>query len=382
MKKLFLSLYIIISIPFLTACWNYREVDKLTIVTGMSVDKTENGNYLLTFEVVDFTHSPEGQMSKPALIESEGESVFSAIRNTLDRNAPKLYFGHTTVVIFSKTIAQEGISKVLDFFLRDAEPRLSVDLFVSEEETAGEILKVKPLTSEFVSIEIIDIINAQKNLSKALSVPAYQFMNAMAGEGVSGFMTSLCTTVNDGEKVLKTCGTAVFKKDILQGFINEDETFALSFILDEVKGGALVVDVSQGKDEEKITLEIMDNVTDIEPVYENGEMSVKISIKLMAALIEHNSPNNYNDEKGRRALVKMAEEQLKSKIEGIISKVQEEFGTDIFGFGNSFYRDLPKAWKEKKNEWDDIFRNLKVTVEAKLKLKHTGLLSEPVRIGD
>lgn len=379
MKRLLLLLYMIIFIPLATSCWDSREVDKLSIVTGMAIDKTEQGKYLVTFEVADFIQSSEGQTIKSILIESEGESIFEAARNALNINAPRLYFGHTTVAIFSKAVAREGMLKVLDFFLRDAEPRLSIDLFISEEETAGEILRTKPLTSEFVAVEITDIMDEQKNLSKALAVPAYKFVNALSGNGVSGMMTSLCATENNGEKTVKSCGMAVFKKDRLIGFIDEEDTFALCFVLDEVKGGVLVVDAGK---REKMALEIMNSTTDIKPSYENGEPSVKVKVNMKAALIDHSSERNFNDKKGREVLVKMSEEQLKNKIEGIIRKVQEDFGSDIFGFGDSFYRDLPKVWKEIEKEWDDIFKNLKVTVEPEIKLTHTGLLLEPIEIGD
>jgi len=49
MKKLILLLYSVIFIPLTAGCWNYKEVDKMTIVTGFAVDKTARGNYLLTF---------------------------------------------------------------------------------------------------------------------------------------------------------------------------------------------------------------------------------------------------------------------------------------------------------------------------------------------
>jgi len=40
------------------------------------------------------------------------------------------------------------------------------------------------------------------------------------------------------------------------------------------------------------------------------------------------------------------------------------------------------VWKEKGKDWDNIFRNLKVSVETEIELKHTSLLTEPVKIGD
>lgn len=38
----------------LSGCWNYREVDKLTTVAGIAIDKgVEDGQIKLTVEVVD-----------------------------------------------------------------------------------------------------------------------------------------------------------------------------------------------------------------------------------------------------------------------------------------------------------------------------------------
>ncbi len=382
MKKLYLLLYIIIFLSLTTACWNYREVDKMTIVTGFAIDKADQGNYLLTFEVVDLHEGGKEGKIKSELIESEGETLMSAIRNTIKKNFPKLYFGHTTIVIFSREVANEGVLKVLDFLFRDAEPRLNINLFVSEDETAGEILRAKALTSELLSVEVTNILDEQKSLSKALPVPAYKFVNALVEDGISAVMTSICTVENNEEKVVKLCGTAIFKEDKLQGFINDEETYALSFILDEVKGGVIVANVGSETDEEKISLEILGSSTKVKPLYENNKLSIIVNIDTKVSLIEHNSKKNFNDEEGRKELKKIAEEQLKNKIESTIEKMQKEFGVDIFGFGNRFYKELPKVWKEREKEWDIIFKNLEVTVQTNIEIKHTGLLLEPIKIGD
>ncbi len=383
MKKTILLLYVFILLPGLTACWNYREVERLTIVEGFAIDKAENGNYLLTFEVVDFQGATEGHSIKPVLIKSEGESIISAIRNTINKNFPKLYFGHTTILILSQEVAKDGVLKVIDFIFRDVEPRLNIDILISKDEKAGEILSAKALTSELLSLEITNILEEEKHLSKALSIPAYEFINALAGEGVSAVMTSVCTETNNEEKVVRLCGTAIFKEDKLQGFIDDNDTFVLSFIRDEVKGGVIVANVGSEIEEEKISMEILTSDTKIEPSFIDDKLSIKVSIDTKVALIEHDATKgNYIDEKGRAILKKITEEQLKNRIESMIKKIQEEFGVDIFGFGNRFYSDLPKVWKEKGENWEQLFKDLDVTVETNIDIKHTGLLSKPIKIGD
>lgn len=74
--------------PLCTACWDYREVDRLTIVTGFSIDKANNGGYLFTIEVVDLQGATSDKPVKSVLIESEGEGLLSAARNTVLLSEP------------------------------------------------------------------------------------------------------------------------------------------------------------------------------------------------------------------------------------------------------------------------------------------------------
>lgn len=382
MKKTFILLYIFLLMPLCTACWDYREVNQMTIVAGLAVDKTHTGDYLLTFEAVDLQGVQSDKPVKSVLIESQGETLMDAIRNTISKDFPKLYFGHTTVVILSREIAEDGVLKIVDFLFRDAEPRLNINLYVSEEKTANEIMKYKPSMSEILSVELTNILDEQKNLAKALLVPAYKFVNAVAEEGVSAVLPSLCIVDNVDGKTVKLCGTAIFKSDKLQGFISDEETYALSFILDEVKGGVIVTNIESETEEKALSLEIMESSTNIKPVYSDNKLSVEVNIDTKTFLNENMSTKSFGDEQNREEVKKNAENQLKDRIERLIEKMQKGYGADVFGFGNSVYKNIPKLWKEKWEEWDIIFRDLDVTVNINIEIEHTGLLSDSLKLGD
>lgn len=382
MKKTFILLYIFLLMPLCTACWDYREVNQMTIVAGLAVDKTHTGDYLLTFEAVDLQGVQSDKPVKSVLIESQGETLMDAIRNTISKDFPKLYFGHTTVVILSREIAEDGVLKIVDFLFRDAEPRLNINLYVSEEKTANEIMKYKPSMSEILSVELTNILDEQKNLAKALLVPAYKFVNAVAEEGVSAVLPSLCIVDNVDGKTVKLCGTAIFKGDKLQGFISDEETYALSFILDEVKGGVIVTNIESETEEKALSLEIMESSTNIKPVYSDNKLSVEVNIDTKTFLNENMSTKSFGDEQNREEVKKNAENQLKDRIERLIEKMQKGYGADVFGFGNSVYKNIPKLWKEKWEEWDIIFRDLDVTVNINIEIEHTGLLSDSLKLGD
>ena len=382
LKKLLTLLYVFLFIMLCTACWDYREVDRLTIVAGIAIDKAYDDDLLLTFEVADLLGAKSDKPIKSVLIESRGETFMSAIRNTLSKDNPRLYFGHTMVAILSRDIAEEGAMKVIDFLLRDDEPRLNINLFVSEEKTAGELFKYKPSLTELFSVELTNILDEQKNLAKAIPVPAYKFVSAVTAEGISAVLPSLCIIENAGGKTVKVGGTAIFKEDRLQGFISGEDTFALSFILDEVKGGVIVAKKDSDTGEKKVSLEIIESKTDIKPVYSNDKISIEINIDVKTFLNENMAGIDLKGEDKRAELKKCAEKQMNERIEKLIKKVQEGYGADIFGFGNSVYKNIPEVWKEKKDEWDKIFRELEVTVKTNIEIKHLGLLSDPIKIGD
>lgn len=153
-KLLILS---ILFMTFMNGCWNYREIETLALVAGAAMDKGTNNNYHLTLEVLNESGSVGGgggnggQGVTSTLIESDGKTIFDAVRNAVRISDKKLYWGSCKVMIISQELAREGIAPLLDFLIRDSEPRLTIDLFVSKEATAKDIIKqkspVNPITS-------------------------------------------------------------------------------------------------------------------------------------------------------------------------------------------------------------------------------------------
>lgn len=220
----------------------------------------------------------------------------------------------------------------------------------------------------------------QDSLSKTLPVQSYEFTQALGGKGVSPKMSSICITEIKGQKTIKLCGTAIFKEDKFLGFLNEDETRSLCYVLDKLKGGALVVKL--GSENENITLEIFKNKTKIKPLYSDNKISIQIETKTEVAIGNCSTKADILSEKGLAALREAADEQLETEIKNVIQKVQNDFDSDVFGFGNTVYREMPSLWKEKEKEWNTIFKDLKVSVNSNIEITNTGLLSKPITVGD
>ncbi len=81
-------------------------------------------------------------------------------------------------------------------------------------------------------------------------------------------------------------------------------------------------------------------------------------------------------------LEKQAQTVLKQNVERVIKAVQSGYDIDIFGFGLKVKQDMPELWKKIKPDWDDLFKNVQVKANAEVRIKHAGLLSNPIMMGD
>jgi spore germination protein KC len=94
----------------------------------------------------------------------------------------ELYWSHAKVVIVSRDIAEAGILQVLDWFSRDNETRTDINILVSGESTASEILTSSPLADTVVSFEIQKILDSQKRLNHAPDIEVWKFANDIEGK--------------------------------------------------------------------------------------------------------------------------------------------------------------------------------------------------------
>ncbi|WP_026894709.1 Ger(x)C family spore germination protein [Clostridiisalibacter paucivorans] len=381
-KVMILCIFCILNIFILNGCWSYREMDKLAIVGGMAIDKGKNDNYLITAEIVDLETDGGEVKVKSKKIRMEGESVFDAIRNIIKISAKKLYWAHTKAVIVSKDIAKEDITQVIDLINRDAEIRLSLNILVSKEETARELLSQQSVTTEIRTFEIEEVFKGQKSLGKSPDVDVSDFINALSGEGISAVLPSISVVTNEGQRTSSLSGTAVFKRDKLVDFLDGEETKSYLFIIDKINSGLIIYKYPSKVNTDKITLEILENKTKMEPQYKDNNLIMNININTKVAVGEQGTDRNYVHKDGLETIKNGVQRVQKKKIEELIRKVQMEYNADIFGFGKTIKEEMPNLWKEIGSEWDELFRTVDTKVSVSMDIKNSGLSPKVIEVGD
>ncbi|MGX8700396.1 Ger(x)C family spore germination protein [Caproiciproducens sp.] len=365
-------LLLILSTLLLSGCWNYQEIERLSMVSGFAIDRGTNGHkYHLTFEFLDLSGDNPGSK----LLETEGDTVFEGIRNAISKSQKKLTFSECKIVVISKDLASEGITPLLDFVSRDAEPRLTLLPMISEEKTAGEILQQKPVTDHLICLEI-DQMLAQNvaSLSKTPRIKLYQANNMLAGEGTSLILPSIKITEQQTATTVELAGTAIFKKDKLLGFLNTDQSQLMLFIKNQIKGGLLLT--SPDSDGRNISLEIEESGTKITPVVTQNPPAFRIDIKTVCALGENQTAKSRITTDRIQTVEKSAKSGLETNVSNLIKTAQDQYKCDVFGFGNLIYQTDPQLWEQDKSKWDEIFTAMDIAVTADIKINNTA------RVGD
>lgn len=369
----------------LTGCWNSRELNTLGIVglIGFDIEEDKIKISVETFDPSAPKDGSEGKLVNVNYIQSTGTSIFDTIRNITVQYDRKLFFPHIKFYIFSEKAARKGLIDYIDWYQRDHEPRLTPIILVAKGTTAEDIMGIHSGISSTPSDYLEKLISLKGANSKVQGVNVLQFLKAYYSKGinpVTGIISKenisfLKNNKSGSTAVINAEGAAVFKKGALVGFLNGDETRGLNFTTNKVKSGIVTFDNIENNSftsleiikaksknsveivEDKVTLEVNTNVIGM-----IGEETMSLDLKSIDTI---------------NSLEEKLSNVVKKEIENSIKKVQREYKSDIFGFGNIVHKKYPNKWRTMKKDWDSIFSNATIKVNVKVAINRNGLVNTP-----
>ena len=360
----------------LCGCWNYRGADELDIVVGIAIDFDKTAKkYKLSYEIANLSGSDKNGVIDSVIVESEGNTLFDAARNAKRREVNRLFLGSAYIVVISQALAQEdGISHVIEWFLRDAECRETMYMVLSQKESAKEILQSSDKEKSIVSVKLHDIISEDNKVTaSSIKKMLYQVFDAIQSPRRSAMLAALNKIQNGDKEIWELNGIAVCKEDKLAGFLSPEESKYALFVEDELKGGILTLSMA-GMQTDDISLEIHRNKTKKSFTYEQGKVKIRIETDTHVFIAENHGLLDVMDEELVKRIEEAAAEMIEKNISALMARIQGEFNTDLFGFGEMVYkRDLP-LWRQLEPSWDTVFPTLEVTVSSKVRAVNSGFI--------
>lgn len=388
-KKALVFILIISFNPVASGCWNRHELNTLGILGSVAVDMEEE-KYKLTFEIIKpkpaVVKGVGGEKEEPVrIIQTTGDSFFEALRNATLKFDRRIFMPHTKVYIFSEEVAKKGLIDFIDFLQRDHETRRSTYVVIAKDSSAAEILNTAGGIEDIPSNYIVRLIEGEKFNSKSLAVKFRELLKYYYDKGKQPTLGIIQikkkpkeSSIKKGETEyeLSVEGSAVFLEEKLVGFLDGKETRGLNFVTNKMKGGVIVSPAPNGMGTNTIEILKADSKNDVK--IEGEEPKIKVKISLTGMLGEESAKINIKEPGVIEKIEKANSQVIKNEIEDVIRKVQQEYETDIFGFGEVLHKKHPDQWKKIQDNWNEIFSHGEVKVEVETKITRIGLTNTPV----
>jgi len=157
------------------------------------------------------------------------------------------------------------------------------------------------------------------------------------------------------------------------GWADEMDIESINFIRDLYRGGVIVGD-RPGDEPGLISMEVTKSKGKIKPIITGDQVSFDIFIKIQG---EYDGQIGFlSDKQADKAYMDKCEKEftkvVREQCNRTIKKMQEEYKADVFQLNKILRTSKPAYWEEIKEDWDEIYPDVKINLDVEVKLKQLG----------
>lgn len=371
------------------AFFDATQINDVEFIRAVGIDKAPEGKIRFTIATQRIVTGGERGGSEQKLSEimySEGRTGFEAARNFWAYSEKRPFFGHLEYILIGEEAAKDGILKYLDFFTRDPEDRLNLNVFVVKGTDAGEMVRQGNTRDKFVFDRLEGIKEHYWGLSMINRVDLMEIMYILDTEYLSLYIPCVKLTEktensdghNEGMDIALE-GFAIFEGDRLAGYLEREMARGLSFLRNMAKSGVLNVRARNGS---MVALELISSNRKMKPELMDGELRVAIEIDLKCNIAEIQSSEGVFDHESLRYLEEQSNQLIMDEVMKVIEFAREK-RLDCFAAGDAVMHKYPCKWEDylEKN-WRDIFSEIDFEVTVRTNVSRTYDIKQPIGAKD
>lgn len=375
--------FLILLLPLLSGCYNYRELNELGITTAVSIDYKDNNFYVIA-EVINPIKQQDASSSNNSPFvnyNSSSSSLQDAFRKVVLESPRQLYAAQLEIIVLSEEVVNNHLEEVLEYFARDPESRTEIKIIVAKTEDSTKAITLQTLLTSLSSSNIINSLDLQsKVLGMSYPVTLNELLNMYIDPYLEVVLPSMTLygnyeigdekeniTTSSPKAIVKIDGSTITKDNKILGYLDLEESKILNLINGKLKETIIKMNYYNGyiifePNRIKVSreLDIKNNI-------------IKINISGYSKTKEIQSNINLKDPKEVEKLNKALNMELEKKITDTFNSIREKYGTDVFDFQELYYRTNYKYFKENCTNWyEDIYPKIKLEVKANVRLYEKG----------
>ena len=369
---------------FLTGCWDSRTIEDQLILTGISMDVSDNPNQIsVTAQSANIKQGKAGSgevgnegSDESIVMKATGDSLMACLTEIDRDSSQRMLFPHNQIRLFGTELAEQGIQKYLDLIIRDQKARFEVPLAIVDgrgEDALTAKLSEMPISGIFLG----NLFEAQAGISVQYRVRLIDFVQRLLDDAASPVVPIIKVTAGqDGKQEIKIAGMAVFHGDRMIGRLTNEE--AVGYILSFGGVKRCNLSISDGPNKSGVHIETLDCKREV-TLRQDGGVRVSLTINSVANISELHGFEEMKPPELLKHLEKLAQEEIKNKITGCVSTAQA-LDADIFGFGTMLYKQYPKQWNGMKDRWSELFSDIDLSIQVKVRIPETGQIVQSLEM--
>ena len=348
---------------------NYRELNELSIISSIGIDKQDNGDYSISVQVMNTKkgkNESEGDEggSEVVVYKQSAGTISLALQNMIKESPKKLYTAHMKLLVINEKLArEEGISIILDYFFRDVQSNKEFVTLIARDTSAEDVLKTLSPIEINPAKDLVDsygtMLLYQGNTANSV---ASNLLELYLEPGIS----VVCASVVVKDDKAEISDIAYFKDEKLKGYLDWFNNVAYNFLQDNISN--TVVELSYEGD--SLAFEVFKSSTKYNITEENGIFTINFNIQTRGNVIEM---ENVEINKTSGDISKMQADissQLKEKLERYVNNTKYTYDTDIMGIEMLVRKFQNKAYSKVKDKFD--FRDVRVNISVKTEIANEG----------
>ncbi|WP_075981870.1 Ger(x)C family spore germination protein [Bacillus massilinigeriensis] len=395
-----LSLCFILLLGILTGCWDKREIEELSYVIGIGIDKAEKEGQI---KVTYLFANPEvgssligGTANEPAreTLTFTANDYISA-RNTANSMIPReIIYDLLRIIVVSEEMARdENFIKIIYDTIKDREIRRDVHLAVSKENASEYLNKNNPkidtrphkyfqfMINRGVETGMIPdsdlhrfYLITEQDADLYLSIYTSAIREDTKTENEDEYIAGQLPTKGEANKT-QFFGSAVFKEGKMIGTLDGEET-RIAGILDETTdlNDVLTTFPDPFNEKERISTRVIKKERNkVKMNLRGSKPKIRIEIPLIVEVLSDPEMVDYaENEKNREILKRKITESLNNIYRQFIKKSQEEFKACPFSLSEEA-RKYFKTIKEFEDfDWMKSYPEMDIEVSVKIRLGEFG----------
>lgn len=281
------SLIFIILLPlFLTGCFNYRDINKVTFSTGIIFDIDELDRTVIYLDCIKPYRSTNDSSDKGRRIiyKGIGKTVIEALNDINKISGYKLNYTQTKAYIFTERAAQKGIKKFLDVINNNSQFQMKSSAFVYYGEVE-DLLETTSSDEEYLGLFLNELVQTDKYDPKFVkSNINYYLSNTLMGSNTL-MLASMNLKKDALDKKVEVKGGSILKDNKLVEKMLEEDIIAYNILMRNLRTGNLEIPNPQS-DSGFITLEILESNIKDSLKYEDGKFKLIKNLELNVSLAE------------------------------------------------------------------------------------------------